>query len=85
MDIFKRLFQVLLWIGFVGFALGLFIWIGVSLESFFYGYQSPDIDDAEGIFLTIATISYGTIVVIRWILFKEWIFLPWKKASTKED
>ena len=80
MEILKRLFQVLLWIGFVGFALGLFVWIVCITEG-----RDIYIDEPDGMFITITILSYVTIVVTRWILFKEWIFLPWKKASTKED
>ena len=78
MDILKRLFQVLLWVTFPLTALILVYYVGGFIES---GYP-----DEEIIFYTsILVPSYCLIVIIRWILFKEWIFLPWKKASTKED
>ena len=35
--------------------------------------------------LTIFILPYPSIILIRWILFKEWVFLPWKKGATKED
>ena len=79
MEILKRLFQALQWLAFLPFLLAMFMWIVFGV------IQGEYIDDDAAFNLTIFILPYPSVILIRWILFKEWIFLPWKKASTKED
>jgi len=79
MDILKRLFQASQWLAFLPFLLAMFMLIvfGIILGEV--------IDDDAAFNLTIFILPYPSIILIRWILFKEWVFLPWKKGTTKED
>jgi len=80
MEILKRLIQVIQWIAFLPFVFGFSFWVMLLVSG-----NTVDINEPEGINLITCLFSYPLIILIRWILFKEWIFLPWKKASTKED
>ena len=73
MDIIKRLFLVLQWLAFLPFLLGL------SARLF--------LRDTIGVMEAgKLAFPYLIIILIRWILFKEWILLPWqKKCIIKDD
>ena len=79
MEILKRLVQVLQWGGFALLAVG--VWIMIMKYNSNSGLDNFDIVALPIIF----GLPYLVIIATRWILFKEWIFLPWKKGTTKED
>jgi hypothetical protein len=78
MDILKRLFQVSQWLAFLPFLMGMLSWIMILINK---GFVRDDIV----LVLAMLILPYPSIILTRWILFKEWIFLPWQKGTTKED
>jgi hypothetical protein len=82
MEILKRLLVVLLWVAFIPSVTLLILFVGglALLEQFI----TIDIDDEIYFQLMLLfIIFYPLIVLTRWILFKEWIFLPWQKTKNK--
>ena len=71
MGILKRLIQVIQWLASLLFTLGIFTWIIILIYKGYTDYKA----------LTIMILPYPLIILIRWILFNEWIFLPWQKTK----
>ena len=86
MEILKILFQASQWLVFLPFLIGIYLWIYIHIYEFIYIPIYENYLHSDEPFITLMLIlPYPLIILIRWILFKEWIFLPWKKGTTKED
>ena len=83
MGILKRLFQVLHWLALLPLLLGLFLLLAIPIVILLV--PGERMEDETPLVPGICILPYIIIVVIRWILFKEWIFFPWQKGATKED
>ena len=81
MDILKRLFVVIYWLVFLVLCFCIY-WTIMALPGGdkaihqYYEYSN---------YAAISLILYISIIIVRWILFKEWIFFPWQKGKQKED
>ncbi len=71
--ILNRLFQALQWLAFFPFLISVFLF-GVSI-------QDDELwpNDDEEFLMTTSIVAYLSIILIRWILFHQWYFLPWQK------